>query len=120
MSIDRAQLQQIASELVNEAILVVEPKTIRLHTLTIPRENLIMFHMALCAALNGDEIVQALEVGYSTELLSLSGPVSQGWRITANADAEQTILLTRKLMTELVEILEFFLGETPPAPLTAD
>jgi hypothetical protein len=110
--IDKNLLQSMAADVITAGILSVGPKTVHLKDMSIPVDGLLMFHLALTSALNGDEVTQAHPRAYNTRRVALPG-AREGWYIASNEDPEQRILLTRKLMTELVEILAYFLGESP-------
>lgn len=120
--LDKKQVGRIAKELIDEQILKVERHQIVIHTITVPRDRLLFFQLALGASLNGDVITHKGEYGYMTDktkALDYYGDEVSAWCITSNTEGEddQKLLVTRKLATELYEVVQFLLGDNPPTPI---
>jgi len=96
--------------LLAENILQVTKAHIKIMNLVIPKERLVYFHIALSVLRLNEPNKQNVK-GYSIEpkLLVSGNDTFPGYSITSNVEGEGSILITRKLATELVEVLAFFI-----------
>jgi len=98
---EKNDLQRIVAGLVVSGVLEVQPHVIKLHKMQIPSDNLLFFHFSLSAALNGDSVTNNC---YTTEVFG------QSFRVSDNQNPDNSIILNRKLATELYEVFDYFLA----------
>lgn len=102
--------------LLDEGILTVTPDHIKIMSLTIPRQRVFFFHLALLQLRGPNLPVHQGQLGFDVEAVKVArgNDVYDGYKITSNAGDKGSILLTRDLAWELLEVTAFFVDNEPP------
>ena len=100
-------------ELLAEKILKVTKDHIQIMDLVIPRERVVYFQVALSTVRMETKVAQSAN-GYTVEPVTIvnGNNTMAGYSINSNVEGEGKILLTRKLATELYEVVAFFIPKT--------
>lgn len=99
--------------LLSEGILKVTRDHIQIMSLVIPRDRVVLFHIALCQLRHPDEYypIRQGKRGFTVEKVSVAhgNDVFSGYKVTSNADDRASVILTKKLAWELWEVVAFFI-----------
>jgi len=101
--------------LLSEGILKVTPSHIHIMNLVIERERVVYFYIALSQLRTGNKYVHGTR-GFTVEPVTLvsGNNTQQGYKISSNADDKGSVVLTRKLATEVSEVVAFFIRNPDP------
>ena len=108
---------QYVTPLLSEGILQVSKETVQIMDMAVPRTRLPLFYISLHWVIAGVETVQGPN-GYTAEKVTVihGNDYEPGFKITSNleADSGMSILLTRGIACEVLEIINYFVSLDTP------